>query len=273
MKKILLLLLISLSVHAEPIEMVVSGSPGIGDDYTSRKIAEKLTDLGKLEIIVLNKPGAAKAIGYNYVIESKKPTLLVSADTILDHKVKDVVEPLFFIGDSSNLVLTSSTSKINSIGDLIELNRKREIRVGHGGENTNGHKAGILLCEKMKLNCLMVPYKSGPEVLIGILSNTVDFFAMVSYGSESYLHNDKFKPLLVMTTKKHKIFDGVPILSKKDKDIETKKWTILFGKNLSESDKNTIHEVLKNLSKDFYTMDMGFWYEYKDAMKAYNDKP
>lgn len=275
MKKLLLLLLVCFNLHAEPIEFVVTASPGIGDDYVSRMISQKLSEIGKLDMVMVYKPGASKEIGYAYVADTKKPTLMVTADTIYDSKsvVGDKVQPLFFIGDSSNLVLTSASSKINFIDDLIELNHKREIRVGHGGELTNGYKAGVLLCEKMKLNCLMVPYKSGPEAINGLLSNTIDIFAMVSYGAEAYLHNDLFTPLLVMSNKKHKSFGDVPILPKKYKDMEMKKWTMLFGKNLSEKDKNTIQEVLKNLPNDFYVVDMGFWYEYKNPVKVYNDKP
>ena len=48
---------------------------------------------------------------------------------------------------------------------------------------------------------------------------------------------------------------------------------MLQVQNPDEKDKNTIQEVLKNLPNDFYVVDMGFWYEYKNPVKVYNDKP
>ena len=263
----------SLNLHAETIEFVVTASPGIGDDYTTRMIAQKLVESGNFEIVILNKPGASKQIGYNYITDSKKPTLFVSADTIYSSRVKDVVKPLFFVGDSSHIVLTSSTSNITSINDLIELTRKREIRVGHGGVNTNGYEAGVYLCENLNLNCLLVPYKSGPDVMNGLLSNTVDIFPIISHGANSFIRNDKFKALFVMSSSKHKSFDGVPTLPKKYKNLEFKKWTILFGKNLSEKDEESIKNIMKNLPDDFYISDLSFWYTYKDSVKVFNDKP
>jgi len=117
-----------------------------------------------------------------------------------------------------------------------------------------------------------VPYKSGPEAVVGVLSNTVDFFAIVSYGSQRYVNNEKFKAILLMSNTPHKLFD-VPLLPKKYKKLEQKKWTMLFGKNLSDKDKDIIRNTLKNLPDIFYTEDMGFWYTYKDPVKVFNDKP
>jgi tripartite-type tricarboxylate transporter receptor subunit TctC len=267
MKKWLLLLLLSLNLHAQTIEFVVGASPGGPEDITSRKISLEIENQSNLKIVIFNKPGASKTIGYNYVYQNNKPTLTLSSDTILQDKVKDVIEPLFYLGYSSNLVVTSSSSKINSIEDLISLSQKREIRFGHGGDLTQGYIAGKILCEKFMLNCLSVPYKSGPEVMIGLLSNTVDFFAVVSFGSENYINNDKYKPILLMSTIKHKLYD-VSALPKKYKDIEQKKWSILFSKNLSETDKETIHNILKSLPEDFYS-NLGYWYSYKDAKKEF----
>jgi tripartite-type tricarboxylate transporter receptor subunit TctC len=267
MKKWLFLLLMSFNLHAEPIEMVVSASPGGPEDVSSRKMVMELELKTNLKFVVVNKPGASKTIGYNYVYQTDKPTLLLSSDTILENKVKDVVEPLFYMGYSSNLVVINPNSNINHVDDFISLSQKREIRVGHGGELTQGYVAGVALCEKLKLNCLYVPFKSAPEVMIGVMNNTVDFFAVTSFGTESYINNNKIKPLMLMSTIKHKTFN-VPTLPIKYKDIEQKKWTILFSKNLNEYDKLTIHNTLKALNDDFYT-NLGFWYSYKDAKKEY----
>ena len=268
MKKLLLLLLLSLNLHAETIEFVVGASPGGPEDVASRKMAMELELKTNLNFVVVNKPGASKIIGYNYVYQTDKPTLVLSSDTILSHKVKDIVEPLFYMGYSSNLVVTGYTSNINIIDDLIQLSQKREVRVGHGGELTQGYVAGVALCEKLKLTCLYVPFKSGPEVMLGLMNNTVDFFAISSFGVESYIKNNKIKSVMLMSTVKHKLYN-VALLPAKYKDIEQKKWTILFSKNLTEVEKVIIHNTLKDLGDEFYT-NLGFWYSYKDAKREFN---
>jgi hypothetical protein len=267
MKKWLLLLLLSFNLHAETIEFIVCASVGGPEDTEARKISFEIESQSDLKIVLFNKPGASKHIGYNYVHQSNKPTLMLSTDTIFQNNVKDTVEPLFFLGYSSNLVITSSTSKINSIEDLILLSQKREIRFGHGGEQTQGYNAGKVLCEKLMLNCLSVPYKSGPEAMIGVLTNTVDFFATVSFGAENYVNNDKFKSILLMSTTKHKLYD-VQTLPLKYKDMEQKRWSILFSKNLSDKQKETIHNILKNLPENFYS-NLGYWYSYKEAKREF----
>jgi len=264
MKKWLFLLLLSLNLHAEPIEFVVTASAGGPEDVLIRKLSNVLENKTNLKFVVLNKPGAAKSIGYSYVEKTNRPVLLTSSDSILDHSVIKSVEPLFYIGSSSVIWFTSSKSEIKTFDDLIKLSGQREIKVAHAGPTTQGYKASVSFCDKI-FNCLLVPFKSGPESMIGLLSDTVDVVPLVSYGNLNYIENEKYHSIFVMSNTKNKAFD-VPLLPSKYKNLEKMDWTILFGKNLSEADKKTIVDTLKNLDSSFYT-DMGFHYSFKDTKK------
>jgi hypothetical protein len=99
------------------------------------------------------------------------------------------------------------------------------------------------------------------------MNNTVDLFAVTSGGAENYINNNRLKSLMLMSTIKHNLYN-VPLLPLKYRDVEQKKWTILFSKNLSEKDREIIFNVLKNLNEDFYSS-LGFWYSYKDARKEF----
>lgn len=238
--KILLAIVISLSTlsNAQPIEFIVSASAGGPNDTVTRKIVEKIEKSTNLQIVVMNKPGAAHTIAYNYVLNSNKPVLIMSTPEIVNHQVYSHVDELYNTGYFSNILFVSEKSNIRNIKQLIELSKSREIIFGHGGVGTFSHSAMEQMCTST-LKCLEVPYKSGANGMLALMSGQLDAYALASYGSRQFLENDKLTAIY-------------SIKSSKDKS-----WFKLFAKNISLKDKETIINVLKSQDIKFYS-DMGF---------------
>jgi tripartite-type tricarboxylate transporter receptor subunit TctC len=241
MKKLLIsfLTFIALTASANTIEMVVTASPGGPDDTISRKIVEKLEKSSNLSFVVVNKPGAAHQIGYNYISQSKKPTLFIATNQIAENQIYSQVDTVSYLGDYGNIVFVNKDSGITNIGDLINLSKTRQINFGHGGVGSQSHRAMEDLCSKT-LSCLPVPYKSGAEGMLGILSNTIDAYALVAYGANNFIANPKY------------------IALKEIRNEKGKNWVKLFATNLSESDKDTVSKIIKNTDPKFW-QDIGFW--------------
>ena len=227
----------SLASYAEPIEFIVSASPGGPNDTVTRKIVDRLEKETNLQFTIINKPGAAHVIAYNYVSATTKPTLIMETPEIEQNEVFSSVQELYNGGHFFNTVFVSQKSGIKNLNDLIELSKLREINFGHGGVGSYSHKAMEAICKKT-LRCLDVPYKSSAEGMMGLLSGVIDAYAIVSYGSKQFLQNDKYVPV-------HNI--------RIDKD---KSWYKLFGKNIPEKDRQTIVNVLKSTDNKFF-VDMG----------------
>lgn len=269
MKKLLLCLLMLCSVAcAETIEVIVTTSAGGPTDNFTRKIVQELENKSNLKFVVMNKVGASHNIGYSYIHSSDKPTLFIATNVIITNKTNPAypqgitfsVEPLFFLGEFSNILLVNSKTNIKSFDDLIKLSKDHEIRFGHGGIGTYGYEALASLCET--ISCISVPYKSGSDAIVGLLSESIDVFSSVSFGADIFTENNRLRPILIMSNQKHDKYE-VPTLPKKFKDKEIKNWVMLFGRNLSNEDKTSILNILKKEDKKFYT-DFGVWYEYKN---------
>ena len=144
--KYLILFFLCFNLHAQPIEFVVPGSAGGSDDLTSRTIASTLEATTDLKFVIVNKPGAAHNIGYTYMKLSNKPSIMLATDAIIKNKtiakegypdgILNVITPIFYVGDFSNVLFVSSNSNIKSIEDLIQLSKKREIK-SSGFRNTS----------------------------------------------------------------------------------------------------------------------------------------
>lgn len=236
--KILILIFHLNAFSSEPIEVIISASPGGPNDTVTRKIVDEIEKRSTLDFIFLNRPGGERVIAYNYVNNTKKPTIIFETSEIEHHEVYTKVEELFNVGQFYNVLLVSEKSKIKSLNELVELSKKREIRFGHGSIGSFSHMASKHICEKT-LQCLLVPYKSTAEGMMGLMSGTIDSYAVVSYGSKQFIDNDKY------------VFIHNIRLNRE------KSWYKLFGKNLSNEHKQIIVSVLKSIDTKFF-IEMGF---------------
>lgn len=214
-------------VNAQTVEFVVTASPGGPNDTLSRKIAEKL-DAAGVSTVIINKPGAAHMIGYNYILNTDKPTLFVSTDTIpmqLRYKSVAIKE----LGRFSNYVYVASNSGVASYEDLLALSKTRQINFGHGGIGTYSFQAMEQVCQKV--DCLPVPYKSGADGMVAMLSGTIDTYALISYGAEAFEGNPNYKRIL------------------KVKPNNSTNWVILFGRNLPENIVSKVEKAVSQMEK------------------------
>jgi tripartite-type tricarboxylate transporter receptor subunit TctC len=217
--------------NAENIEFIVPTAPGGPTDSITRIIVDKLQEKSNLKFNVFYKPGAAQTIAFQYINQSKKPSLIVATNTIKDDELYKTSTQIYRLGLHSNVVMVKSNSNLKSIDDLIELSKNRQINFGHGGVGTSSYHAMLKFCEK--LNCLPVPYKGTSQGMLDILNGSIDAYAPVSFGLDSILQNPNYKPI--------------------GKIYISDNWVILFGKNLSSKDSEIIKRVLSDVDKDFYT--------------------
>lgn len=223
--------------RAETIEFIVSASPGGPNDTVSRRLVERIEKSTSLQIAVFNKPGAAHTIAYTHVLNTNKPTLIMSTPEIINHEVYTHLDEIYNTGYFTNTLFVSEKSGIKSVKQLVELANTREILFGHGGIGTYSHMAMETFCKSIK--CLGVPYRSGADGMLALMSNQIDAYALVSYGAYQFSENNKVVPIYTIRTKKDN------------------SWFKLFAKNISAKDKDAIISVLKSQDPKFYT-DMGF---------------
>ena len=240
MKFIIAFLMMISVAHANTIDFIVTASPGGPNDTVTRRIVEELEKETSLRFVIINKPGAAHTIGYKHVLESDRPTLVMSTPEIVNHEVYQKVEELYNAGYFTNTLFVSRNSGIKDIKQLSELSKKRDINFGHGGVGTYSHMAMEHVCTNQLQNkCLAIGYKSGANGMLGVMTGEIDAYALASYGSTQFLQNDKLSAIYEIRVGREK------------------SWFKLFSKNVSHKDKETIVNVLKSKNNKFYS-DMGF---------------
>jgi len=156
---------------SKPIKYVVPFSAGGGQDLVGRTLQPHLQRILGPSIVIVNRPGAGGAIGFNevanatpdgYTIGQISPSL-----QLLKYTVKDATtdwrnyETIMFGGYSPYGILVRKEAPWGSLKefqDYVRANPKK-VRVGNPGHGGNGHIACIGMELAAKLEFVHVPYK------------------------------------------------------------------------------------------------------------------
>jgi tripartite-type tricarboxylate transporter receptor subunit TctC len=246
----LILLFSTVLAHSTTIEFVVKAAPGGPDDVITRKIVEHIERDTDLKFAVINKAGAAHVIGYNYFESKTTPALILADSNMRNHPVIHLSERLFVAGDFTNILFVKNGVGINSLNDLIMLSKEREIRFGHGGIGTYSWLASDAICQKV-LRCLLVPYRSGAPGMLDVLTGSIDAFALISYGSSSFVSNDMYRAIVMFSTQKHPSLN-ISLLPKQYRELEIRNWVAIYGRNLSSETRRTIQQSINKIPNEFF---------------------
>ncbi len=209
----------------QPIKIVVPLGAGGGLDITARIIAKNLSEITKSPVIVENKPGANAVLGAKSVLaeESDGRTLLFYAqhsytlnNMFTDNK-ENIFEwekeltPVSMLYSKPFFLLVNKNANINSVSELKERFRNREITFGSTGLGTPLHVYAEIFFHKNGMKSIHVPYKGLPSVMNDTLNGTLD--AVVAASATSHIKAGNLVPILVFSDKKDKEYPNVETLT------------------------------------------------------------
>ncbi|MBI2371168.1 MAG: tripartite tricarboxylate transporter substrate binding protein, partial [Deltaproteobacteria bacterium] len=159
---------------ARPITLVAPFPPGGVADLTARPVAAAMEKVLKNPVVVVNKSGAAGAVGMSFVANSKPDgyTLLLSlssisiipeADKLFDRKpayTMDQLVPIALISADPTILLVHADRPWRSVKEFVEDAKKRpgEISFSSSGVYGTLHMATEMLSHAAGITLRHVPY-------------------------------------------------------------------------------------------------------------------
>ncbi len=227
---------------SKPIRIVVPFAPGGNIDLNARIIAPGLSEFLGQPVVVDNRAGAGGRIGTTVVAKSTPDgyTLLLGAPgTLVSQPVfQDDIgyQPLRDFVYTSRISLVASAVSVHpslpvrSVKELIALAKARpgELFMGSAGQGSGGHLMGELLQSMAKVKFTHVPYKSGGEASIAILTGQIQLaFDQVS-SSGPFIKAGKLRALGVTTPQRSKLLPDVPTIDESGvRGYDYSTWTTL----------------------------------------------
>lgn len=211
---------------AKPITIVVGWPAGGDTDAAARLYAEKLAIALHQPVIVENKPGASGMIAASKVAKDAADgyTLLYTPSTftlaqhvlkvspLLAHDVSRDFTPIVKDQNIPLVLVTSATSGIRSVADLIQKAKTQSLNYGSPGEGTPMHVLAEMFDKAAGIRLTHVPYRGSAPLVADLLGGHVPVGWTTPGVIASHVKNGTLIPLAVAQATRSALLPNVPTL-------------------------------------------------------------
>lgn len=171
---------------AKPIRVVIGAGPGSNTDFFFRAVAPTMgTALGQ-PLIADYRPGAggivaasvtAKSSPDGYVISMLSSGFVIQPAMVANMPYDPLRDftPLGLIVDVPQGLMIHPALPVKTTKELIALAKAHpgQLNCGNSGTGTNNHLAGVLFKQLAKVNVMLVPYKTSPQLIVDLISGQI----------------------------------------------------------------------------------------------------
>jgi len=257
----------------KPIKIIVGSVPGGSPDFIARALAQSLSELIKLPVVVENRPGAGNttaAINVGKAVPDGYTLYLGDTSHQADVVLKDLL-PISSITSEPLLLVASNKSGFNSLQDVIREARAHpgEINFGSSGIGSIHHIAMAAFNHEVGLNITHVPYKGSGESVPAILAGDISIL-MTSYtATASQIKAGTLKLIAVSSSKRFSKFPNVVSMGELIKDFNyTSETGILTTNGVPAPIHQKLISMIKRVSEDSF-----FVAKFKDTALSINFVP
>nr|WP_309899945.1 tripartite tricarboxylate transporter substrate binding protein [Variovorax soli] len=221
--------LTALAAHAafpdRPITIVVPYAPGGAADAVARVLAARMGEKLGTSVIVDNRAGASGTIGVAYVAKASPDgyTMLYDATpySINPHLfprmpyAADALQPLSLVLVAPNALIVKADSPYKTVADLVAKAKATpgKLNFASGGSGTVQRLATELFRQKLQLDMVHVPYKSGGPAIADVMGGQVDFMFGTVAATYPLISAGKLRALAVSSPQRSPRLPDVPTVA------------------------------------------------------------
>jgi len=269
----------------KPIELVVPFQPGGGTDALARAYADAARKYIPQTVLVVNKPGASGAIGWQDVISSRPDGYRLAVITVelitlpplgmAKFNYEDLT-PVARLNADQAAITVRADAPWNTIEEFLAAAKSGsgKISVGNAGNGSIWHLAASALEDKTGVKFNHTPFQGAGPAVLALMGGHIDAVAVSPAEVTTFVQAGKLKTLAVMADQRIKgLFEKVPTLKERNIDLVIGTWrgiaapkntppeVIAFLKTASEKIANeaSFREVLDKQNLGFaYADDAAF---------------
>ena len=176
------------AANDRPINVVIPFAPGGGTDVLTRMVMPKVAEKLGVGTIIENRPGAAGAIGAQFVARANpdgKTLLVGSVSEIgvnpsiypkLPYNVERDFVAVTALAAAPMVLVVHPSSEVKVAGDLVKLAKANpgKINFGSAGTGSGAHMAAELFIFETQIKLTHVPYKGTGAVAADMLGQQRD---------------------------------------------------------------------------------------------------
>ncbi|WP_295850458.1 tripartite tricarboxylate transporter substrate binding protein [uncultured Xylophilus sp.] len=208
-----------------PVTIVVPYAPGGAADAVARVLAVRMGEKLGTSVIVDNRAGASGTIGAAYVAKAAPDGYTVlydatpySINPYLFPKLPyapDALQPLSLVLLAPNVLIVKADSPFKTVNDLVARAKAApgKLNFASGGSGTVQRLASELFRQRLQLDMVHVPYKSGGPAIADVMGGQVDFMFSTVAASYPLIASGKLRALAISSPQRSPRLPDVPTVA------------------------------------------------------------
>lgn len=245
----------------KPVTIVVPYSAGGGTDIVARVVAQRLSELWGVPVVVDNRTGANGAIGSSYVAKSTPDghtlMMVVGSHAInpvlmksLPYDTAKAFTPVTRLAISPMVLVASAKSPYKNLTDVLTSALNKEVPIGYSEGQTR--LTGELIRQAGGLKTIGVPYKGGAPIMVDIIGGHLPLGLTSVLTALPHIQSGNLRVVGVAANERMAIFPTAMTFKEAGlKGVESLNWYGLFGPaGLSTGVVSQINRDLKKVTSD-----------------------
>jgi tripartite-type tricarboxylate transporter receptor subunit TctC len=232
-----------LDYPAKPVTVITPAAAGNSPDVAARIIADRLTQIWKQQVLILNRPGAGGLIaaqaastaerdGYTlYMTQASTYTVLPIMQEKLPFDLDRDFVPIGLVGEQPIAVAVTPSLPVNSLPELIALARKTPGGMFFGATNRGGqsHLTGELLRIKADVPLTFVHASGAAASINDVSTGRIPIIFEGIAGLAGALQGKLIRPLAIASANRLPNMPELPAVAEFVPGFESKGWLALMA--------------------------------------------
>lgn len=243
----------------KPVQIITPAAAGNSPDVAARVVADRLAQLWKQQIVILNRPGAGGLIaaqaastaekdGYTlYMTQASTYTVLpIMQEGKLPFDLERDFTPIGLIGEQPIAVAVTPSLAPNTLPELLALIKKTPGGMLFGATNRGGqsHLTGELLRSKTGLDLTFVHAAGVASSINDVSTGRIPIIFEGIAGLAGAIQGKLVKPLAVASAKRLPNMPDLPTIGETIPGFESKGWLALMAPT------GTPEHIVKKINAD-----------------------
>jgi len=228
------------------IAMIVAFPPGGVADITARPTAAAMEKILKQPVTVVNRPGAAGAVG-NSAVANARPdgytilmalssiSVIPAADELFNRKpayALDQFAPIALVSADPTILVVHPSLPVKSAKELVALARSKPGEMSYSSSGVYGalHMPMEMFLHAAKLKMRHVPTTGGGPAITALLGGHVEMTAGGPAAISAHVKSGKMRAIVGWGAARHPSYPDVPTFREFGyKDVEYYIWAGMFA--------------------------------------------
>jgi len=220
---------------SKQVNLVVAFPPGGGADLLGRLLAKKYSEAWGQTVIVLNRPGAAGAIGAREVGRAPPDgyTLLVGASGAVMSANEAELAPISLLSTPPYILAVNASLPVNNLREFVSYAKAHSdgsVSFASSGIGSASHLAGELFQSLTQTKMTHVPYKGMGQAVQDLAGGQVTAMFGPPPALLPFIRTGKVKALAVLDTSRSPLFSDIPTSTEAGvPGLEARAWYGIFA--------------------------------------------